>query len=531
MKRNVLFGLLLMSGVFLMNVFAVTPKDSTVYAERVDGKFKFESNWIHSVAAGSYSGTDKVGAPNEVRGMAVKGGKILFPSRASGNSIFIYDGATGVKERTLKLADNVFTYMGRNKADTQDSLRNASLPNNDIQVDAAGNVLVANLITSASDRFQVWKVDLTTGTGTVLVDTDIKTHYPSVPTMRFDAFGVWGDVNGNAVIMAAAAEASAVMEAYQWTIEGGVVTQKPKRIELQNDAKYYFYKPQGATEFEPLPNLGSAPRVLPLNDSFFIIDGNTTYPTLMQISEIQDEVEVDGELVLITRYIGNVVDGFYKVLDGSGAIIDDTAYKLMQDAVTVDGRTFPMNEGHNGIAMFELGGESFVIMAATNTALAPASSFRMFKFKDEGKAFKEMEIMWTFPLKAVTNDVGEVLSYLGMGATSNGIRTAVPRVEVKDNVADIYLYTHENGYAKYTMSYVPTGVKKMEVSHVGIKVIGDLITVSEIVNKIEVYSISGQKIAHAANVSNITVPAAKGVYLVNILDNVGARKIQKVIIQ
>jgi hypothetical protein len=47
--------------------------------------------------------------------------------------------------------------------------------------------------------------------------------------------------------------------------------------------------------------------------------------------------------------------------------------------------------------------------------------------------------MWYFPQK-------------GMGTITNGCRTAVPSVEVVDNVAHLYLYTNNNGYARYTMT-------------------------------------------------------------------------------
>ena len=62
-----------------------------------------------------------------------------------------------------------------------------------------------------------------------------------------------------------------------------------------------------------------------------------------------------------------------------------------------------------------------------------------------------MTPMWYFP-------------HEGMGSATNGCRTAVPTVEVKGNVATIYIYTNNNGYGVYEF----TGVADDEaVANVG----------------------------------------------------------------
>lgn len=526
MKKKLLFiGMLLISSSMFVHVLAANPAvDATNYGTREGGKFKLTNKWIFSVAEGNYTGDAKIATANNARGMAAKGGKLLFPSKAE-KAILIFNGETGARETPLQLAENVYTYMGRNKANTADSLWTAGLQNNDIHVDGAGNVLISNMVTSATGRFQVWKINMADGTGTVLVDTDIKSHYPDIATnaVRFDAFGVSGDVNGDAVIMAlpSASATGAGMEAYQWTITGGTITtQKPKIIQVQSEGQYYFQKKGADGTYPLLKNFGYAPRVLPINAQYFIVDGQATYPTLIQIEELVDDI------TNTVTYVGNVVDGFYQRLNADGNVEDDTAYRLMKDATTVAGQTFDLTEGHNGLSMFQLGGESFIVMAATAFDKVPKSSFRLFKFASTADlSFKNMTTMWTFPLKSTAE------TYQGMGGANNGVFTAVPSVEVKDNVANIYLYTQENGYAKYEMEYQTTGLGKVSVSDVEVQVTGKQIIVSEEVARIQVFSIGGQKLLEAANVAQIATPEQQGVYLVNVLDKSGARKVQKVVIR
>ena len=298
--------------------------------------------------------------------------------------------------------------------------------------------------------------------------------------------------------MAANAEAT-VTEVYKWTITGGVVDQKPALIELDNSGQYWFGAyTQASNTFAPLANLGSAPRVLPLDDTYFYVDGNTTYPTL---------VDKDG----------NVIDGFYKIYNPDGTTLDATAYGLLTDNITSPANTWVMNQGHNGVKEFQIGSDYFLIMAGSNTAAKPFSSFRMFKFKDASKLFKEMTLMWTFP-------------QAGMGAVSNTVRTGMPEVEVTGSSANIYLYTHENGYGAYTMT-IATGVNNINASNVDIILRGRQIVISEQVKTAEIYSVNGQLLATANNTNEMATPGQKGIYIIRVTDNSGAQKVQKIAVQ
>lgn len=495
MKKSVLFGMLFLCSI-CMNVFAASPKtDPATYATRFG--YSLSSQWAYTNTLGNYAvAADLLGATGTVRGMAVKDGKMLFIDRAN-KQIIIVNGTTGLKETPLKLSDSFFTYTGKNKAGTADSLWTAGVfTHNDIQIDNAGNVLVSNLINmdpgAKNRRFQVWNVNMTDGTGSLLIDSQMDELFTTA-SIRFDAFGVWGDVKNHAVILAANANA---MEVYKWVIDNGVVSA-PQLIEVDYSGEYWF-QTKGDAGYPALANPGSAPRVLPLDDDYFYLDGNTTYPTLIDKG-------------------GNIMDGFYKMLNSDGSVKSANAYRALTDSISITGTKWTMNFGHNGVKEFQIGNDYFLILSATNTAGSPTSSFRVFKFADANKLFSGLDCMWTFP-------------QAGMGGASNSYRTGMPAVEVNGNEAKIYVYTGENGYAAYTMS-VSTGVNQTLVSAVNIALSNNKISTSEQVKSIEVYSVSGQRIATAYNVSEISAPSQKGIYLVRVMDNNGAKKSQKIAVQ
>jgi len=476
MKKQVLFGIALLCSAFLGNVRAANPLQDTTYnAMGPNGEYTLTNKWLYSVTLGNYvAAGDKIGTSGFVRGMAVKDGKMLFIDREK-KQITVVNGETGLKEDPIILASNIFTYIGRNKADTADSIYVAgTLPYNDIKVDNAGNVLIGNCITSSAGRFQVWKINLTDGSGTLIIDqANLATLFPA-STIRFDAFGVWGDVNTNAIIMASNASA---MEAYKWTITNGVASD-PVMIEIDNVT--------AGTYLTGLANPGSAPQIFPVEENYFYLDGNATYPTL---------IDMDG----------NVIDGFYNNPD------------VLKDSTTMQDKILTMNQGHNGLAEFQVGEEYFVVMAATNTAGTPPSSFRLFKFADANKAFSGLDCLWTFPMK-------------GMGGSSNAYRTAMPAVEVSGNTAKIYVYTGENGYGMYEFNVTQSGKPEISLQPVTVSVNGNTLKLSEKVANLSIYNITGQLIGKFANVSSVEAPG-KGIFVVKATTLHGETAIQKVIVK
>lgn len=406
MKRN----LLKVAALFFAAVVSVSAMAQTValqepIKEAADayerkGDYQLVNQWIRSTTAGNYTKTD-LGGSNLVRGMVAKDANFYFCYRGGvgTHSIIVVDGVTGEYEKTIPLSANAFTKVNNEGTDSATTVSAVDLPNNDIKLDSEGNFLVGPCITAATKPMMVYKVDIETGECTELINEVIANNpeYAEL-TIRFDAFGVWGDVEDYAVVMAMNASA---MNAFRWVIEDGVagaaelVTLDPL---FEGDASV---------------NPGSAPQIMPISEDLFYVDGNATFPTLYQYA--------DGK--------GTRIDCFYDAEGNSLPILGS------------------MNQGHNGITDFELTNaegetEYFMCCAATNTVKDPISSFAIIKYADESLSFQTAELIYQFPSN-------------GFGGTSNSYRTA-PAFATENpsnpNAADIYVYVGENGFGRYTFS-------------------------------------------------------------------------------
>lgn len=444
-------------------------KDPYAYPDK--GNYQFENKWLFSRILDNFE-ANKLGTTDYVRGMAAKDGMMYFVDREH-KRLVVVDGTTGEQLDPIVLADNIFTYTQYEGTDTAQVVTAGTLPFNDIKIDGAGNVLLGNCITSNLGRFQVWKIDLATGEGTLVID-EVLADNPDYAeaNLRFDAFGVYGDVDNDAVIMAANANA---FEAYSWTITGGKA-EKGVLIELAVDEDEFI-------QALNLTNPGSAPQIFPVDETFFYLDGNATYPTLFDTD-------------------GNWVDGF------------QTNQSLLKPYMVIgtDTAKCTLNEGHNGLCEFQVGNDYFVVMAATNTVGSPASAFVLYKYAGADKVMADMEPMWFFP-------------EAGMGGSTNAYRTAVPSVEVDGNVATIYVYAGENGYGVYTMTAQQTALSENRIFGLSISPEGLL---SETVAEIQVYAVSGQCVFAARNVNAVSV-AVPGVYVVKAVRQNGENVIKKYI--
>lgn len=448
-----------------VTVAPVPRPDTGVYPALDDNKYTLSSKWMVSNKMDNLS-ANPIGTNGFVRGMTAQGGKMYFIDREK-KQLTVIDGATGKRLAPIPLASNIFMHEGALAG---------TLPFNDIKQDAAGHILLSNGITSNAQPFQVWKIDLATGAGTLVLEEILKDNpdFANSVTLRFDAFGVYGDVNNNAIIMAANASA---MEAYKWTITNGVVG-KAEVIIIDTSVEGTFLTKKTSP--------GTAPQIFPLDENYFYLDGWDTLPTL---------IDMDG----------NIVDGFYNVP------------KDVEDWSVGYGN----RSGHNGLIEFELGGEYFFLIASMNTAGTPASSFRLFKWADANKEFSALRSLWTLP-------------EAGMGAASNTYRTAVPSVEVNETTktATLYLYTGENGYGVYEFkNNAPNSVKTVNNnSAVSVFVNNRTLELSKEVASVAVYSAAGQLVARANNVASINLKS-NGVYLVKATTLEGETAIHKVIVK
>lgn len=447
--------------------------DAQTYAPIEEGKYTLTSRWLISNTLDNLS-ANPIGTNSMVRGMTAKDGKMYFIDREH-TRLTVVDGATGNKLAPIALSSNLFKHTFKDK-NGNDSIGVAGLWGyNDIKQDAAGNILLGNLVDSKARPFQVWKVNLADGTGTLIIDEILGLNPDfSTSTIRFDAFGVYGDVNTNAIIMAANASA---LEAYRWDITNGVAGPA-EAILIDNSTDGTFLK--------GLTNPGSAPQIFPMDENYFYLDGNATLPTLIDMS-------------------GEIVDGFYNVP------------KEVEDWSAGIGN----KQGHNGLIEFEMGGEHFFLMASTNTLGTPPSAFRLFKWANANKEFKDIKSLWTLPAN-------------GMGSASNPYRTAIPMVEVDEvnKVATVYLYTGENGYGVYEFK-INEGSNVKNVNNnsiVKITVNEKTLNFDKQVANVVVYSIAGQLQVKAKNVNFVNV-ANNGVYLVKATTLEGETVVHKVIVK
>ena len=452
-------------------------QDNAYYEPRNNGLIYLQNKWLFSKNLGNYNNTsDLLGNTSTVRSMTVRNGKMLFCSRSAGNQIVSVDGVSGVRS-TLTLASNVFTYMGRNKANTADSVYLTPLACNDIKVDAGGNVLVGNLTTSGTLPYQIWKIDLATGNGSLLIDQkDLATLFPG-KSMRFDYFNVTGNVNGSAMIYAVCASPLPVKEMFRWTITNGIASSTPEIIPLNMAQDAIF---------------GTAVIVQPIDNENFWIDGDKTFP-----------------------FIYNINSGYTDSFKN---------YSVITDSVTMVGNFWKMSTNVNGLKEFKIGDETFLIVGATSytsSAMYPSSTFRIFKYAKNDLSIKNLQCLWTFP-------------QAGMGTTVNSYRTALPEVEVNGDKAKIYVYYGENGYGVYELVSKSGGgytSEKMTTTDFIVHVIGNNIVASEELSQMEVYTVTGQLLKSVKNTMSVTKPAGNGVYIVKTKTTAGLVQSAKIVVK
>lgn len=383
-------------------------KDTYDYPIR-DSRYKLENKWVISVVEDNYA-ANKPGGTGFVRGMAAKDGIMYFINRETA-SIVRVDGKTGNMLEPIKITGENL-YQKQNEDGTYADA--VTLKFNDIKFDGAGNCLIGCCISAGTScqPFFIYEVDLETGVATEVIN-EVLWDNPDIngTAFRFDAFGVNGDIHGNACIMAA--DASGTFDTYRWLIKDGEV-QPGEQISMLLDPEVDEYLAKSAAGW------GTAPQIFPQDEegTLFYADGFNTLPMLFD----------EG---------GMLVEDFIKCPAGTA---------LWNNP----GDTTTLATGLNGIQEFQVGDEYFFVMIATHTPSTPPSAFGLYKFADEARSFDGIEPLWYFPAN-------------GLGSASNGCRTAVPSVEVDGNKATIYLYANDNGYGVYEFTIGDfSGVENVE---------------------------------------------------------------------
>ncbi len=401
--------------------------DNYAYPARGEnGEYKLTNKWLYSKVLDNFdSNKPNKGGALTVRGMVAKDEKFYFidGQGAPGNDMYrghqlvIVDANTGRMLDPVPLAKNIWTKTVKAADGVTDSVARAvvTLANNDIKCDDAGNLLIGSCSSSQND-FQVWKVNPETGEGKLVIherlfdDPEKNTEGEDGTTKgidwRIDAFDVYGDVDGSAVIMASNANA---MNVFKWTVAEGKQVGVSEIIDLYVDPTENSYLIADGAQ---ITNPGTAPQIYIVGEEYFYIDGFSTYPTLF---------------------------------DMSGTLADD--FKNCPTGLKVgnaEGDTTTVQTQQNGLVEFQIGNDYFLLITAAGTTAG--NNFALYKYADEARAWSDMTPMWYFPAA-------------GMGSASNGGRTAVPSVEVNQEtgLAKLYIYACENGYGMYEFQGVGEG--------------------------------------------------------------------------
>ena len=386
---------------------APAAKDPFKYPAKEVGGYKhtLTSNWMYSIELENWNDNRPNPVAEGSRSVVEKDGILYFAYRNNNTpteqpKLVRVEAKTGKMLEPVVFADSIFKDVNGNWLFG---------PYSDFKLDNAGNAITSNLPTTGGP-FQIWNVDLKTGAGKLIIDlTDsinlLSTQFPDsvYKKIRLDRIGVYGDINGDATIMSAVSKSDVTIgkHALYWDIKDG-----------KWDGKTHILKLAFGEEAD---NLGTAPVICPIEDGYFYVDGFSTYPMLF---------DPDGGLA----------DAFDE---------EHGAAALTLGEKSGDNGKIARATGHNGVTEFEVNGEYYLIIAGDNTVgngTAP-STFVMYKFADEERAFKDMTQLWEFPMD-------------GMGNMSNPQRTATSfaRPNEKGTAVDIYVYTCENGYGSYTMA-------------------------------------------------------------------------------
>lgn len=451
-----------------VSAVAQTTKDAATYAPTASGE-QLTNLYLNSAILNGGNAVLPGGVAGDARGMAVVNGKMYVCNRdAEGSKLIELDARTGSLLRKIELPADMW----------KEGEAALGFICNDVQVDNAGHIFVSNMATEmrgtgAAHTFRVNYVDVTKTP--VEYKTVLNATLPATlpKAMRIDTYDLYGDIlNGDGIIMLPVSgnEAGAGNLVIKYTVTSGVAdAANPQTIVL--------------TKFNPEKAVasGAAPRINIIDNDLFYHDGFNTMPMLYDMN-------------------GAVVDGFQN-----------------NKPLT------PASTGQNGVTEFELNGSYYLIVASTNTDDKEApQAFDIFKFKDEGRSFADMTLLYRFP-------------QAGLGGVGNAVRTALPRVEIIDGEgghkkALINIYAYRNGYGGYEfVNNVSTGITKVEGEQLDYTVSGNVITVNGVAKAISLYNVIGQKVAETVNGQTVKAPA-RGVYVLNVQGKNGSSKTVKVVI-
>lgn len=333
-------------------------------------------------------------------------------------------------------------------------------PCNNVMTDAKGNICIANMTISASQNpFIVWQVNTETG-----ALRQIASIVPSIDrSARIDHATVTGDVStGNFKIWFAIRNSYNVV---RFTYENGEQT-KEETCTLQS-----LYP-------SSVNGLGTAPRVFPIDDNSFFVNGGATH---------------------FSRYSfgteGTMTDSF----------ANNTALE-------------PIGKVCNGGTFFTLNDNNYVVYPYSDYETG-GYSFNLVK-TDIDMSFSSMGLLWTLPKD-------------GLGAVDGAgtFQSEAGYLPVNDGKGILYLFVPGNGICAYEVTDKSvSGINVASADYAKMTISGNSIRFGNTANYVEVYNISGSMVASAKNINSMELNFPAGVYIVNATVD-GEKLTKKIIIR
>lgn len=308
------------------------------------------------------------------RSMVAYNGNVYVITRETGE-LLEFNGSTGAYNRTITLTGDCFTNSSGTKL---------GFPTNCIFVDGNNNLCVSNLVTSFSTNnpLTVCTIDVNTGNTTRIFQSNI------TESIRVDYANAFGDVTKDGAQIWASTNATKVL---RWTRKNGSWVYESTTINS-------FY-PTSAT------SLGTAPWVMPISETDFLVDGSSNAPT---------------------RYTFNASgNATYK----SGF----DSNKSLAPSYTTTGKAYGAGMGQITLGKYPL------FIYNNDNQNGNGHNYNVVhnpSFYD----FSQMEKLWTVPE-----------NYLGK-ETHSSILNPIACLKNTDNSATVFVYAPMNGLAAYRIS-------------------------------------------------------------------------------
>lgn len=305
---------------------------------------------------------------DNLRSMTAYNGNVYVTTTKSG-ALLKFNGSSGEYQKTINLSGDCF------KNSSGSELGN---PTNCVFVDGGNNLCVSNLVGSSysTNPLTVCTIDVETGKTTRIFESTV--------SIRVDYANAYGDITKDGGQIWASTNTNQI---YRWTRVNG-------SWKFESSTINSFY-PTNAT------SLGTAPWIMPISETQFLVDGGGNYPTLYTFN-------AGGNSTYVSGFNSNTALTPRTIAAGGTGEITLGKYPLF----------IYNSENHQGA------GHNFDIV-----------------HNPSSYDFSKMESLWT---KIPDGKLGDT--------NHSYILNSVATIKNEDNSATVFLYAPKNGLAAYRIS-------------------------------------------------------------------------------